>query len=136
MIRIALCTNDGKTISDGHFAHAKSYMIYDYNEETGELRYIELRSNPLSNVVDLDDPEAIHSAMSEIGVPMHGIEKYEWLHGKMLNDVNVIIASGACQLSHSYFTSMGVQLVFVEPNTSIESIIDYLSKLPRENEKE
>ena len=136
MIRIALCTNDGKTISDGHFAHAKNYIVYDYNEETGELKYVEARSNPLGNVADLDDPEAIHNAMSEIGVPMHGIEKYEWLYEKILNDVNVIIASGACQLSHSYFTSMGVQLVFVEPGTSIEFIIDYLHKLPKEDEKE
>lgn len=69
-------------------------------------------------------------------MPMHGIEKYETLHEEMLNDVNVVIASGACPLSHSYFASMGVQLVFVEPNTNIESIIDYLSKLPEENEKE
>ncbi|WP_292000540.1 NifB/NifX family molybdenum-iron cluster-binding protein [Caldivirga sp.] len=132
MIRIALCTNDGKTISDGHFAHAKRYVIYDYDEETGNLKHVETRDNPLGNVADLDDPEAIHSAMSEIGVPMHGVEKYEWLRNNVLNDVNIVIASGACPLSHSYFTSMGVQLVFVEPNTQIDLIIDYLKEIPNE----
>lgn len=135
MIRIALCTNDGKSISDGHFAHAKRYVIYDYDERTGNLNYVETRDNPLGNVTDIDDPEAMHNAISDLGIPMHGVEKYEWLHRNMLNDVNVVIASGACPLSHSYFTSMDVQLVFVEPGTQIDSILDYLRKMPNEQQR-
>lgn len=134
MIRIALCTNDGKSISDGHFAHAKYYVIYDYDEETGDLKYVETRKNPLGDVADIDDPETMHKVISELGIPMHGVEKYAWLHENMLKDVEVIIASGACALSHSYFTSMNVQFVFVEPGTQIDLILSDLSKAPNETE--
>ncbi|WP_084019823.1 NifB/NifX family molybdenum-iron cluster-binding protein [Vulcanisaeta thermophila] len=50
MIRIAFVSNDGETISDGHFAHAKYYVIYDVDENTGEARKVEVRENPLGNL--------------------------------------------------------------------------------------
>lgn len=131
-----MASNDGKTISDGHFAHAKMYLIYDYDEKTRKLRLIGTRENPLGNIPDIDDPEAIHEALERLGVPMHGIEKYEWLRNNILSDIDAVIASGACQLSYSYFTSLGVELLFVEPGASIDEIVKQLSEPPKQNREE
>ncbi|WP_202905231.1 hypothetical protein [Vulcanisaeta thermophila] len=84
--------------------------------------------------VTCHDPEAIHEAISRLNIPAHGVAKYEWLHENVLNDVNAVIASGACQTSYSYFTTSGVQLSFVEPGTSINEIINYLTDAIREGQ--
>lgn len=127
MVRIALATDDEKTISKGHFAHAREYIIYDLNEETGELVRVESRSNPLGAVPDMD--EGTHAKMSaaQPGIPVHGLPKYEWLRSNVLSDVNAVIASGACQTSYNYFTSEGIQILFVEPNTSIDYLLTQIT---------
>ncbi|GGP21500.1 hypothetical protein GCM10007981_13570 [Thermocladium modestius] len=136
MVRIALATDDEKTISKGHFAHAREYIIYDLNEETGELVRVESRSNPLGTVPDMD--EGIHAKASAVqpGIPMHGLPKYEWLRNNVLSDVNAVIASGACQTSYNYFTSEGVQILFVEPNTSIDYLLTQITLAADEEEEE
>ncbi len=128
MVRIAVATDDGKSVSDGHFAHAKKYVIYELNEDTKDIKLVESRDNPpLGNIPDTDDPAVIHEALSELGIPMHGVAKYQWLHENVLRDVDAVIASGACETSYEYFTSMGVQLFFVEPGTPpIDTLIEQL----------
>ncbi len=82
---------------------------------------------PLDNISDTDDPTVIHEALSRLGIPMHGIVKYQWLHENVLRDVDAVVASGACEMSYEYFTSMGVQLFFVEPGTPpIDTLIEQL----------
>ncbi|BDR93024.1 NifB/NifX family molybdenum-iron cluster-binding protein [Vulcanisaeta souniana] len=134
MVRIAVATDDGKSISDGHFAHAKKYVIYELSEDTKDIRLVESRDNPLGNIPDTDDPAVIHESLSRSGIPIHGIAKYQWLHENALRDVDAVIASGACETSYEYFTSMGVQLFFVEPGTPIDTLIEQLRNAAKEED--
>ncbi|ADN51742.1 NifB/NifX family molybdenum-iron cluster-binding protein [Vulcanisaeta distributa] len=134
MVKIAIATDDGKSISDGHFAHAKKYIIYELNEDTKDIKLVESRDNPLGNIPDTDDPTVIHEALSRLGIPMHGIVKYQWLHENVLRDVDAVIASGACETSYEYFTSMGIQLFFVEPGTPIDTLIEQLRNAANEED--
>jgi predicted Fe-Mo cluster-binding NifX family protein len=133
-VRIALATDDGETIGEGHFAHARRFFIYDYDQETGDIKMIEDRRNPLGDLPDMDDPAALHRALAQLNIPMHGVAKYQWLREKVLSDVDVVIAGGACQTSYNYFTSSGVQLLFVDPGTPVSAVIEYLRNAPNEEE--
>ena len=132
MVRVAMATNDGESISEGHFAHARKYVIYDVDEGSGDVRFVEVRDNPLGNIPDIEDPERIHEVLQQLGIPMHGVTKYQWLHENLLKDVDAVIASGACEMSYRYFTSSGVQLLFVEPGTLIQTIVDQLRSAVKE----
>jgi len=134
-VRIALATDDGETIGEGHFAHAKKYLIYDYDQDTGDIKMIEERRNPLGDLPDMDDPVAMHRALSQLNIPMHGVAKYQWLRENVLKDVDVVIAGGACQTSYNYFTSSGVQILFTDPGTQVSDIIEYLKRAPSEDEE-
>lgn len=135
MVRIAFATDDEKTISGGHFAHAHGYLIYDLNEK-GELSRVEVRSNPLGSVPDSDAGSHSRAGESMEGIPMHGLPKYEWLRNNVLNDVSAVIAGGACQTSYNYFTSEGVQILFVEPNAAIEDLLKQITVADDEEEEE
>lgn len=134
MVRIALATDDEKTISKGHFAHAHKYLIYDV--DAGGLNRVESRNNPLGNLPDADNPSQVKVYVEQLGIPMHGLSKYEWLRKNVLNDIDAIIASGACQTSFNYFTSEGVQVLFVEPGTSVEDLLSQIVFADDEAESE
>ena len=123
MVRIALATDDGVTISGSHFAHAKKFLIYDFDIETNRLFKVEERVNPLGEVSEGEGGAEAQERLAELNIPMHGIAKYRWLRENVLGDVDAIIAGGACQMSYSYFTSVGVQMFFVNPGTSIMDIL-------------
>ncbi|KUO93208.1 MAG: NifB/NifX family molybdenum-iron cluster-binding protein [Thermocladium sp.] len=124
MVRIAIATDDDKTISKGHFAHARKYLIYDV--DSNGLNRVESRNNPLGNLPDADDPSQVKAYVEQLGIPIHGLSKYEWLRKNVLSDVDAIIASGACQTSFNYFTSEGVQVLFVEPGVSVEDLLSQI----------
>lgn len=46
MVKVAMATNNGESISEGHFAHTRKYVIYDIDEDTGDVRFMEVRDNP------------------------------------------------------------------------------------------
>ncbi len=128
-MRVAVAVGEEDKIFPGHFAHAKRFKIFDYSIEDGESRFVEDRKNKLGELPDMDDPDAIHRFVRELGVPLHGIPKYMWLKENVLSDVDVIVAGGACQTSYSYFMSEGVVVIFEEPNGDIEGVFNLLREV-------
>ncbi|MFN7106323.1 MAG: dinitrogenase iron-molybdenum cofactor biosynthesis protein, partial [Pyrobaculum sp.] len=63
-----------------------------------------------------------------------GHAKYRWLRENVLPDVEVVIAGGACQTSHMYFTAEGVKMLYVEP-VELDLLIQYISENPKEFEE-
>ena len=123
-MKIAIATSPEGAVFHGHFAHAPIFRIYQY--ENGKLQLMEERKNPLGDVPDLDAGEGHHHHM-------HGIAKYRWLREKVLPDVDVVLAGGACQTSYMYFTSEGVKLLFTEP-VEVDMLTRYIEENPKEFE--
>ncbi|NPA22761.1 MAG: hypothetical protein GXO23_00485 [Crenarchaeota archaeon] len=122
MIRIAIATDDGNMVSNRMFTTAKMFKIYDMDEENGTLTYVEDRQNAVAS-----SREA--SELSE--------EEYcKLLHEKILNDVNVIIGTVCTRLTYYYFLSNNVQVLFVERDTPVTLVEEYLRKVAEEISKE
>jgi predicted Fe-Mo cluster-binding NifX family protein len=126
-MKIAIATSPEGTVFHGHFAHAPVFKIYRY--ENSKLQLVEERKNPLGDVPDLDAGEGHHHHHHH----MHGIAKYKWLREKVLPDVDVVLAGGACQTSYMYFTSEGVKLLFTEP-VEVDMLTRYIEENPKEFE--
>ncbi len=137
-IRVAIATNDGERIGEGHFAHNTHFIILDI--DPNEVQPVELRENPLGFIPDLDHhmhhshdqdmPEAIHPELARRLHEfrgLHGVEKYRKLKETLLNDVDLIVAGGACMTSIKYFTSEGVKLIFADPGEPIRDIAGFLT---------
>jgi len=116
-MRIAVAAARDGMVYPGHFAHADQYLIYEWDGAT--MRLVERRENPLSTQPDED----LH------GHHMHGVQKYAWLRDNVLRDVGAVIAAGACQTSHIYFTSQGVKMLYVDP-IPIDELEDFISRNP------
>jgi len=128
-MKIAIATSPEGTVFHGHFAHAPVFKIYRY--ENGKLQLVEERKNPLGDVPDLDAGEGHDHHHHHHH--MHGIAKYKWLREKVLPDVDVVLAGGACQTSYMYFTSEGVKLLFTEP-VEVDMLTRYIEENPKEFE--
>ncbi|MEZ0248366.1 MAG: hypothetical protein ABWJ97_03745 [Thermoproteus sp.] len=86
---------------------------------------VEERKNPLGDVPDVDiEPHGGH---------MHGPAKYAWLRERVLPDVDAVIAAGACQTSHNYFSSQGVKVLYVDP-IQVELLEKYIKENPADFE--
>ncbi len=121
MIRIAIATDDGNMVSNRMFTAARMFKIYDMDEEKGTLTYIEDRQNAIASRES--------SELSE--------EEYcKMLHEKVLNDVNVIIGTVCTRLTYYYFLSNNVQVLFVERDTPVTLVEEYLRKVAEEISKE
>lgn len=122
-MRIAIALDKEGYVFNGHFAHAQVFRIYEY--KGGELREVENRENPLGSVPDLDQEPGCSCHGGSPDAPLHGIEKYAFLREKVLGDVDVVIAGGACNTSYSYFTTQGVRILFAQivPAGDIERFI-------------
>ena len=131
--RIAVASDDGETISYGHFAHAGEFIIID--AEDGEYRVREVRKNPFSLIPDPDDPRhfddqeehVVGEELLELA-SLHGVEKYSRLRELALSDVNVIVSSGGCPTSIMYFTSQDVRMVFAEPGVRYREVIEAIKR--------
>ncbi len=122
MIRIAIATDDGNVVSNRMFTVAKVFKIYDMDEEKGTLTHIEDRINSLASSQRASD-------VSE--------EEYcKLLHEKVLNDINVIIGTVCTRLTYYYFLSNNVQVLFVERDTPISMIEEYLRRVAEEISRE
>jgi predicted Fe-Mo cluster-binding NifX family protein len=129
-MKIAISTTREGTVFEGHFAHAEQFHIFEY--ESGRLKPLEVRENPLGAVADIDDPKGHegHPAATPEGVPLHGIPKYAYLKEKVLYGVDAVIAGGACQTSYAYFTQEGVKVLFAKP-VKLETIIQVIEEDPQ-----
>ncbi len=112
-MKVAIASTKDGLIFPGHFAHSETFRIYEY--EGGQLKLLEVRENPLGNVPDLDAGHHHHHHGHHHAHGMHGVQKYAFLREKVLPDVDVVIAGGACQTSFYYFTSNGVKVLFTDP---------------------
>ncbi len=122
MIRIAIATDDGNIVSNRMFTVAKMFKIYDMDEEKGTLTFVEDRKNALATSQEV-------SNMPE--------EEYcKLLHEKVLNDINVIIGTVCTRLTYYYFLSNNVQVLFVERDTPISMVEEYLRRVAEEISKE
>jgi len=128
-MRIAVASTPEGQVYDGHFAHAPIYRIYEYTPGGG-LRPVEERRNPLGDVPDLDAQPHHHAHHHH----HHGVSKYAWLREKVLPDVDAVIAAGACQTSHNYFTSQGVKMLYTDP-VPIDLLDQYIRENPEEFER-
>ncbi|MFN3804662.1 MAG: NifB/NifX family molybdenum-iron cluster-binding protein [Pyrobaculum sp.] len=127
-MKVAIAATPEGAIFPGHFAHSPVFKIYEYSN--GEMRLLEVRENPLGSVPDRDyGPHHEHHHGRHGGLP-----KYKWLRENLLPDVEVVIAGGACQTSHMYFTSEGVKMLYVEP-VELDMLIQYISENPKEFEE-
>ncbi|AEA12571.1 Dinitrogenase iron-molybdenum cofactor biosynthesis [Thermoproteus uzoniensis 768-20] len=138
-LKIAIAAAPEGVVFPGHFAHAPIYKIYKYKD--GALSPIEERRNPLGSVPDADAGHGISAMNSHFqgespsgNIPMHGLAKYKWLRERVLPDVDVVIAGGACQTSYRYFTSEGVKILFTDP-VEIEALVNYVSANPKDFEE-
>nr|KJR72931.1 MAG: dinitrogenase iron-molybdenum cofactor biosynthesis protein [Thermoproteus sp. AZ2] len=123
-MKIAIAVSREGLVFPGHFAHAPKFRIYEYAD--GKLRLLEERDNPLGNAPDLD--------VEHHGAHMHGVAKYSWLRQRVLPDVDAVIAAGACETSHRYFTSEGVKMLFTDP-IEVKVLEDYIDQNPSEFEE-
>ncbi|MEM1596990.1 MAG: NifB/NifX family molybdenum-iron cluster-binding protein [Pyrobaculum sp.] len=126
-MKIAVAATKEGTIFDGHFAHAPVFKIFKY-EGGGRMELVEERENPLGDVPDLDAGHHHH------GHHGHGVAKYAWLREKVLPDVDAVIAAGACQTSHTYFTSQGVKMLYTDP-VEVDLLLRYVKENPQEFEE-
>ena len=132
---VAVASDDKKTVGWGHFAHNSYYLIAEVSG--GSYKIVEVRKNPFSMVPDPDDPSS--GAQAEIPreleelMHMHGIEKYSTLKNMVLNDVDIIVASGGCATSIAYFSSEGVKLVFAPAGAPAERVLQDLAKVDPES---
>ena len=137
-LKIAVAVDKDGVVFPGHFAHAPVYRIYKYSN--GRLELMEERRNPLGDVPDLDHGHHISRLNSDFegespeAPPAHGLPKYQWLRSRVLPDVSVVIAGGACQTSYRYFTSEGVKLLFTDP-VEVETLEAYVTQNREEFEK-
>ncbi|NPA70307.1 MAG: hypothetical protein GXO26_05800 [Crenarchaeota archaeon] len=122
MIRIAIATDDGNVVSNKMFTVARMFKIYDMDEEKGTLTYVEDRQNAM--------------ASSEEASQLSEEEYCKLLHEKVLNDVNVIIGTVCTRLTYYYFLSNNVQVLFVEKDTPVALVEEYLRKVAEEISKE
>ncbi|NPB00272.1 MAG: hypothetical protein GXO10_02760 [Crenarchaeota archaeon] len=122
MIRIAIATDDGNIVSNKMFTVARMFKIYDMDEEKGTLTYVEDRQNAM--------------ATSENASQLSEEEYCKLLHEKVLNDVNVIIGTVCTRLTYYYFLSNNVQVLFVEKDTPVTLVEEYLRKVAEEISKE
>ncbi|WP_062661357.1 NifB/NifX family molybdenum-iron cluster-binding protein [Aeropyrum camini] len=104
-------------MAGGHFAHAPLFLIYKL--EKGAPKLEEVRENPLALMPDEDAGE--HSHHHHGG--FHGPSKYKFLRDKVLSDINLIIAGGACMTSIAFFLGEGVSLAFADPSTPAEEVL-------------
>lgn len=122
MIRIAIATDDGEKISNNPFIIAKMFHIYDLDERKGTIALVDRRINEVLSEFKSDEE----------------IDEYvlcKNLREKILNDVNVIISSVSTRYSYIYFMSNNIQVLFVDPDTPLESIVTYLKKVAEELSK-
>ncbi|WP_333638837.1 NifB/NifX family molybdenum-iron cluster-binding protein [Pyrobaculum aerophilum] len=132
-MKIAIACDLEGNVFPGHFAHAPKFRIYQY--ENGQLRLLEERENPLGSLPDYDEHHGHEITrlnadfQGEEMPPAHGLPKYSWLRSKVLPDVDVIIAGGACQTSYRYFTSQGVKMLFTEP-VEVSALEEYIASDP------
>ena len=129
---VAVASDDKKTVGWGHFAHNSYYIIAEVGDGSYSVR--EVRKNPFSMVPDVDDPGASEKAGEtpleyEELMHMHGIEKYSTLKKMVLDDVDVVVASGGCATSIAYFSSEGVKLVFAPAGEQADKVLEDLSKV-------
>ncbi len=127
--KVGIATDDGETVSYGHFAHTYKFIIAKVGDNVDIL---EERKNPFSMIPDPDDPRGIH--IHDDGAPeelarLHGVEKYSRLKEMVLNDIDVIVASGGCPTSLMYFTSEGVRILLAPPGTSIKEVLDVIKNV-------
>lgn len=130
-IRVAVASDDGSTVGLGHFAHNRLFLVYEVGG--GEARLLEVRKNPFGEV-------PLHGHPTHAGAPsdpelagLHGVAKYSKLREMVLSDVNLLVASGGCPTSISYFMSEGVMVAFVEPGVPVEEVVEALKNVePRD----
>ncbi len=129
LFRVAVASDDGLSVGSGHFAHNRVFLVFDVGG--GEARFVEARSNPFATGPS-DSPAHSGSPIGELR-DLHGVEKYSKLRELILNDVNLIVASGGCPTSVFYFSSEGVVVAFTEPGTPVEAIIEALKNAEPED---
>jgi len=137
-MKVAIACNHEGAVFPGHFAHAPKFRIYNY--EKGRLELLEERVNPLGSMPDYDEHH--HHGISIMNTdfqgeetpPAHGLPKYQWLRNKVLSDVDVVIAAGACQTSYRFFTSNGVKMLFTDP-VEVAALEEYIASDPNSFEE-
>lgn len=116
MIKLAIATDDGEVVSERPFTVAKRFKVYEINEAKATITLIDDRENALN----------VQEAESEI-------EYCRQLLEKVLNDINVIIGSSATHAGYRFFMLSGVQVLFVDPNTPINAIVEYIRRALKES---
>jgi predicted Fe-Mo cluster-binding NifX family protein len=125
MYKVAFASTREGQVYPGHFAHAEVYQVFEYTDD-GRFKLLDVRENPLGLVPDIDveggEHEHHHVRMEHSDIPLHGPPKYMWLRENILHDVDVVIATDACQTSYRVFTSQGVRIIFTDP-VPVEAIV-------------
>ncbi len=118
MIKIAIATEDEKTVSDKPLTEASKFKIYTLDVEGKQLVSEDVRENMIGT--KSEDEENACKLLLE----------------RVLNDVNVVIASMCTRYSYYYLLSNNVQVLLVEEGTPIELVEEYLRRALEEIELE
>ncbi len=116
MIKIAIATDDEKTVSNKLLTEVSKYKIYTLDVERRQLIPEDTRENSASSKAENEELAC------------------KLLLEKVLNDVNVVIASICTRYEYYYLLSNNVQVLLVEEGTPIELVEEYLRRVLEELE--
>jgi len=107
-LRIAVATDDGKTMRFGHFGDALEYHIFDY--EDGRLTFVETRKNLLTD--------------EALGIEEHDNPMKARMMREQLSDCDVFVGHSMGLKNRRKLEEMGVKMIpLVKKGLSIEEAL-------------
>ncbi len=107
-MRIAVATDDGKTVRFGHFGDAEMYYIYDY--ENGEFRFVEKRINDYTD--------------EKLGIEEHNNPEKARLIKELLSDCQVFVGHSMGSKNRELLQRKGIKMIpLYKKNVPIEEAL-------------
>ncbi len=95
IMRIAVATDDGKTVRFGHFGDAEMYFIFDY--ENGEFKFVEKRINDYTD--------------EKLGIEEHNNPEKAKLIKNLLSDCQVFIGHSMGLQNRKLLEKRGIKMI-------------------------
>lgn len=112
-MRIAIATDDLKTVRKGHFGDAEYFVIFEVIE--GKLKLVEKRENPYTD--------------EKLGIKEHENPEKAKMIAEFLKDCKVFIAHAMGRKNRKILEERGVIPFFAIPGTSVEeAALKYLAQ--------
>ncbi len=108
-MRIAVATDDGKTVRFGHFGDAEMYYIYDYKD--GEFHFVEKRINDYTD--------------EKLGIDEHNNPEKAKLIKHLLSDCQVFIGHSMGMQNRKLLEKKSIKMFpLMKKNVPIEKALE------------